>query len=266
MKKSIRVLALADGHSGHKFGLTHPDFDARPNNSESLEYKAYMIRKKMYDWYQADLERIKPVDILIYDGDAITGKEQKGAGTELIIPEISEQVNCASALIEEVGAQEIYMARGTEYHTTLAGEESEDGIAKKVKAVKIGDHDYLNVRGVVFDYMHSVGGGQLPTNQFAPLARDYLISVLWSLHDEYPLANVFLRAHRHYHIDCGGPDWRAMILPGLQASSKFGRKHVKHVIHFGIVYFDVTDKEEWTWKSIIHPIKKARQEIIASQL
>ena len=238
--KPVRVVVETDLHSGHEFALTHPDFDSQPHDTGCARYENWLIRRRMYAWYSETLERLQPIDILFNLGDNVDGKGQASDGTELILPKLSEQVDCASACIEQAKANDVYMVYGTDYHD---GKDScGDLIAKNVKAVKIGDHDYLKVNNTVFDYAHHVGNSQLPHTRFTPIARERLNNLLWAEHDEYPKADVILRGHVHYCVIAAEPDgWLAMTCPGLQLSSRFGRSRIRTVIHFGLTWFDVDD-------------------------
>ena len=250
-----RVVVMSDPHCGQEFGLTHPDFDSRPNDIDSIRYRAYRLRAKMWEWYRDKLAVLQPIHVLLDLGDNIDGKGEKSAGNELILPKLEDQCECASACILEAKAKRIFMVRGTPYH--VGKDNCEDGIAKAVKAEKIGDHDYISVNGCVFDYAHAISRSE------TALTRERVTNLLWSEHDEFPKANVILRGHQHYSLFVGeAGNWLSMIAPGLQLSSKFGRTIAKRVIHFGLVWFDVQDDGQYSFNVEIKYLRRAKDELI----
>ena len=257
----MRLVAISDMHCGHELGLTHPDFDSKPNDVESPKFHLYQFRRKMWDFYAETLNALQPIDVLIDGGDNIDGRGEASGSTELLTTKQTEQCDMAVAAIQEVEAKKIFLVRGTPYHVGKQ-EDYEDIIAASVKADKIGDHDYLDVHGVVFDYAHEVGMSILPHTRFAPIARERFLNLLWAEHGEYPKADVILRGHAHYLAFCGEADWLAMTLPGLQLSSKYGRRKIRYTIHFGLVSFDIENKDDYSWRPYIKRLHKASQELI----
>jgi hypothetical protein len=260
-RKTVRCLVYSDSHCGQEFGLTHPDFDATPNDTTSPRYRHYRLRRKMWDFFDETIKMLQPIDIVFDLADNIDGKGDASAGTELILPKLAEQIDCATACLQHIGAGAVYMVYGTPYH--VGRDNCEDTIAKNVGAVKIGDHDFLRVNNTVFDYSHFVGGGALPTSAFAPLARERLNNMLWNEHDEYPKANIILRGHTHRCVVASEPgNWLAMTCPALQLSSKFGRSRIRSVVHFGLVWFDVAD-DEFVWPNVVvKRLRSSRQELM----
>jgi hypothetical protein len=243
--------------------LTFPDFDSKPTDTSSLKYAAYKARRLGWANFVEGVQSLQPIDILINCGDNIDGRGEASGGTELLLPKRTEQVDMAAEVIKSIKAKKIFMVRGTPYHVGK-DDNYEDAIATAVKAEKIGDHDYISVNGLVFDYAHTVGGSALPNGRFAPLARERLLNLLWAEHDEFPKADVILRGHRHYHAYCGEPGWLAMTIPGLQSSSHFGRIQVRYTIHTGLVWFDVESKEDFTWDSIIWRLRNKMRELVVA--
>jgi len=260
-----RMVVISDLHCGHLVGLTHPDFDGRPNDPTSAHYKLWQTRRKCWRWYKRKIAELQPVDILIVNGDCIDGKGKKSGGTELLQPDRGEQVDMAAAAIEMVDAKTVVMTYGTPYHTGV-DEDWENQVAKhkSVDAYKIGGHDQFDVNGVVVDYRHFIGGSSIPHGRFTAIARERLWNMLWAEYDEYPKADIIIRSHVHYHIYCGEElSWFAMTTPPLQAyGSKFGTRKMSGKVHFGIVHFDIESRLEWSWKSHILRFPKRRAAIL----
>jgi hypothetical protein len=257
----MRVLIMSDKHCGHKSGLTHPDFDSRPNNIESTNYKYWRIRNKEWNWFSDMMEKLKPIDVAIVNADNIDGRGDKSGGTELLLRDRNEQVDCAIACIEEIGAKDILMTYGTPYHTGSM-EDWEDQIAKGVNAVKIESHGHAELNGLVFDYRHHVGRSSVPYGKFTAIAKEKLWNQLWAERGEYPSADVIVRSHAHYLAFCGGPGWLAVTTPGLQGYwSKYGSRRVSGDVDFGLVWFDIKDRKEWSWDYRVKRLRSKRDVI-----
>ncbi len=257
-----RVVVVSDFHCGHKVGLTHPDFDARPKRTRTQAWDFFRLRRKCWDFVARRAEKLQPVDLLIVNGDCIDGKGGKSGGTELLTTDRDEQCAMAVAVIEQFRAETILMSHGTPYHTG-SGEDWENSIAKDVDAHKIGNHDFASVNGVVFDYRHYVGRSVIPHGRHTAVAREKLWSILWSERGEYPASDIILRSHVHYHAFCGGPGWLAMTTPALQAyGSKFGARIATGVVDYGFVHFDVGGEGDWSWDSHILRFRNPKRQVI----
>ena len=247
-----RVVIISDLHSGHVVGLTHPSFDVKHDQPTIIE----QARAEYWQWFASRIDALRPIHVLIVNGDCIEGKGEKSGGTELIETDRNEQVKMAAAAIKFIGAEKVYMSYGTPYHTG-ASEDFEDSVAQQVEAVKIGSHDWLDVNGLVFDYRHFISGSQIPHGRFTALASDRLWNLLWNEHGEYPKSDVIIRSHVHYYSHCDGVGWDAFITPALQGSgSKYGARKMKGTVDFGFLSFDVEDKTRWSYKK--HILKRSR--------
>ncbi|MCJ7761108.1 hypothetical protein MUP59_08230 [Candidatus Bathyarchaeota archaeon] len=250
-----RVLIIADLHSGHQVGLTHPKFERRPEDTTSRQYKYYQIRRKMWKWYAETVADLQPIDVLIVNGDCIDGRGEKSGGLELLLLDRNEQVDCAVACINECKANKVLISYGTAYHSGQI-EDIEDIIAKDVKAIKIESHGFVSIEGLRFDYRHHVGNTSIPYGQFTPIAKEKLWAQLWAQRDEYPDCEILVRSHVHRLAYCGGTDWLALTTPSLQAYwTKYGTRRMSGTIDFGVVWFDIVDKDTWTWHYRIKRLK-----------
>lgn len=244
-RKGRRVVIIADPHSGDVLGLTHPDFDG--DRRDPLYHKLYRARREYWNFFASTIAILKPIDILILNGDAIAGKGEKSGGIELIVNDRHEQCDMAVAAIEECGKPDIYMTSGTPYHTGVT-EEFEREIAKTVKAVKFGRHDWLSVNGLVFDYRHFISGSQMPYGRHTAGARDRVWNVLWNEDGAYPKADILIRSHVHYFSFEGGANWMFVTTPALQGKgTKFGAERMSGTVDFGLLSFDVMSKTDWSW-------------------
>jgi len=232
-----RVVVISDQHAGHRVGLPPPKWQtATPGR------KYYRIQIELWDEFIKIIDRLKPIDILMVNGDCIDGRGKRSGGTELITVNRLEQVEIAAFAINYCGAEKVVMTRGTPYHKGTK-EEWENELAKKVGCKKIGDHEFYNINGVIFDVKHHVGSSTIPHGQYTPVARDRLWNLIWSEYKMQPKADILIRSHVHYHEGLSGIDWEAYTTPSLQGmGSKFGAKLCSQLVHWGLIWFDVFDK------------------------
>lgn len=255
-RKYKRVLVLSDFHCGHEVGLTPPRWNPEFAADNMSEYRAYM-----YGTLTNEVEKLKPIDILVANGDLIDGRSEKTGGLDLIVLDRLLQAKMAIEILRTVKAPKLYVTRGTDYH--VGKEESwEDLIGGDLEAERVGDVINLNVNGLLMNFRHHIGGSQTPLGRQTPLAREAAWNALWHVRQGFPLAHVIVRSHVHYHSYAGGADWLAMTTPGLQGyGTRYGERRLSGLIDWGFVVFDVTSREEFTWKSMTFPFPRPPEEI-----
>jgi len=252
---SKKVVVIADLHSGHRTGLTPPDYqNAYPD-------KRYTdLQVKLWKEFTRMVDKQKPVDILIVNGDAIDGRGERSGGTELITTDRNIQCDMAIDAINYVEAGKIFMLSGTGYHTGNSGEDWEEQIAKRVNAVAFEDHLWLDINGIVFDVKHHIVNTSVPYSKGTQISKDRLWNLLWTEFEEQPKSDVLIRSHIHNFFFCGEDNWLGVITPALQgAGTKYGARRRSNTVHFGIVYFDVGDNSnlQWGWDIIRGKHQKA---------
>lgn len=251
-KKRLRVLCAADFHCGHEIGLTPPQFN--PSWEDQRLQRMHAYRATQWEYFKQGLEDYGPFDIAILDGDLIDGRGMRIGGVEELLVDRMAQVRMATAVIEEIAAPEVYIARGTDYHVGEI-EDFEDSIANNVGAKRIGDILKIDINGLLFNVRHHIGTSQVPHTRATALLRDWLWDVVWAAQqNDFDRADVIIRAHAHYSLAIDQPGMLAMILPGLQGyGTRYGERRLSGVIHFGFVVFDIGGKEDFTWRRVTYP-------------
>lgn len=258
MAKSKRFVFITDSHSGHKVGLTPPAFDARPH-PDHRELALYRFRREAWDFYAQALAELQPITVLGVGGDMLTGSEGKSNG-ELLTDDLGEQADMAEACIRLAKAKRIVYVPGTWYH---GGGQSdwEAYIAEQVGA-EFADQIFLDTNGIIFDLKHHEGQSQSPQGRATALLVSHQWNIRQVVEEHAPRANVQLRGHVHYHQYEGDPHHLAMTCPALQGKgTKYGRR-MKGIVHFGLVYFDITDKGELTWGRYIKEPKVSEWRVV----
>jgi len=267
MARTKRLVVISDLHAGHRVGLTPPDYQWKANkNAEHGVYKCAKIQRACWKWYKEAMLALRPIDVLVVNGDAIDGRGERSGGVELITGDRRHQADMAAEAILLAGAKQVVMVRGTPYHTGQK-EDWEDVIARKVRACKIGNHEWVNINGIVFDFKHKIGRSTIPHGQFTPQARDWLWNALWAEAGFQPKADWLIRSHVHYARDCGGWSgdrrWVALTTPALQAmGTRYGARECSNLVDYGFNSWDITPNGSVTWQPKIAYIRSQRAKAI----
>ncbi|MCP4566791.1 MAG: hypothetical protein GY841_04330 [FCB group bacterium] len=250
-KGDKRVLVISDTHCGHLAGLTPPEYQYEYlDTSKTQRNKFAKQHKEMWQFFADVVNSLRPIDILLFNGDAIDGKGEKSGGTELLSADRAEQVNMAVQVIEFIDAKKIAMTYGTPYH----GGKDEDWeaiLADKVGAT-ISGHDWVDVNGLIIDFKHKVGSSSIPHGQLTPLLKSQLWGDLWAIRKKQPMADVVIRSHVHYTYLVESAYKKAIITPALQGyGSKFGVRQCENTIDLGVIYLDVHSKKDFSCTKIL---------------
>ena len=257
MAKPKRVCVIADLHCGHRAGLT-PKAYHRPHSTD----KFHKLQVELWGLFTSKIDVIKPVNLLIVNGDCIDGRGVKSGSRELVEVDRNIQVKMAIEAIEYVEAKNIVMTYGTGYHTGNS-DDKEDLIAEGVKADKIGGHEFIDVNGLSFNCKHKIGNSQIPHGRLTPISKEKLWNIMWSERDNQPNSDVIIRSHVHHFDYCGNSRYLGMTTPALQGmGSIYGSRECSGTVDWGFVWFDVTSKEDYTWKAEVVEVESQRVQVL----
>ena len=246
-----RLLVISDLHCGHEVGLTAPSHDITKGRLARFS----PMRKTIYKWAVKTIDSLRPIDVLLVNGDAIDGRGDKSGGLEQIELDMGEQVDMASQFIKLIKPRHTILSYGTSYHTG-AYRDFENDIAKKVDAEKIGSEDNIEILGNVINYRHHLGRSAIPHGRVTAVLRERLWNEEWAARGEYPRANIIIRSHVHYHYFGGNTDFLALTTPALQGyGTKYGTRRVSGTVDIGMVVFDVRGPKDYTWHAPILRLK-----------
>ena len=252
-KTSKRLVVISDLHCGANTGLTPPDWQYRYIKNDRTKHNKYAtLQKQCWDFYEDTIQRLKPIDILIVNGDCIDGRGEKSGSIELIETDRQVQAEMAAEAISRASAKNIIMTYGTTYHVSSNGEDFENLVKSYVKADSLGAHEWVNVNGLIFDFKHHLGSSSVPYGRHTAVSRDYNWNVLWAERDEQPKAKILCRSHVHYFSFAGNKDFLGLTTPALQSQgTRFGARICSGTVDFGMVVFDVSPDGSYTWKPIL---------------
>jgi hypothetical protein len=246
MKK--RALVISDTHCGHQVGLCSPEFSPPPINER--EERFWRVRKELWDFFAETVEKYRPYDILIFNGDAIEGKGERSGGTEVFRSDRKVQIDIAKSVIQFINAGTNRLIFGTASH--VGKEEDWEDVLADLADARIGSHEWFDINGRVFDCKHKIGSSTIPHGRMTPLAREILWNRLWSSRGQQPLADVLIRSHAHYYEHCDHDGCLGFITPSLQGfGSKFGSRECSGTVDLGCLVFDVYDDGEISWNKYL---------------
>ena len=252
-KRGKRVVVVADFHCGHEVGLTPPDWQG----TGGKQAEKALVRSYLWKTYAAELEKLKPIDLLIVNADCIDGRGARSGGTELIVVDRHEQAAMAAECIKQAEAPVVVMTYGTPYHTGDI-EDFENSVADKLLTrtyrpdVEIKSHAFVDVNGLIFDIKHKVGGSQIPHGRATAILKESMWNAMWAERDVNPRSDVIIRSHVHYMTAAtDGRVW-AITTPALQGlGSKFGTRQCSGTVDWGFLYFDVGNKDDFTFNMVL---------------
>lgn len=261
MPRIRRVLLAGDLHCGHRVGLTPPGWQLRPIEDEPKRMKWLKIQQECWKWFAKTINRLKPIEIAVWNGDLIDGTGHRSGGTELICTDRNQQIEMALKAIRFVGAQTNIIVAGTPYHSGEQ-EDMEELIAAELHC-KFGSHEWLDINGVCFDVKHFIGASSIPHGRLTALSRDSLWNSLWAEAGDTPKADYIVRSHVHYTT--GGWDFTAgkrvdfFTLPALQAmGTKYGARKCSGKVNFGFHTFDIGKEGVEAWGMWVPPIESQK--------
>ena len=236
-----RILVISDLHSGHRAGLTPPQWWG------SLTYDKWArLRSHLWRKFAEKIQSIQPIDVCFVNGDCIDGRGERSGSTELITSDRHEQCKIATGAIKHIGADKYVMTRGTPYHSGDK-EQFEDLIAKEIGAVDISYQSWPVVNGVTFDLKHHVGGTSIPHGKGTSISKEHLWNLIHNdFADSQPRADITIRSHVHFYHHIEDVNWHGFVTPSLQGlGTKFGAGICSGIVFFGFIWFDIEDKDLW---------------------
>ena len=261
--KPKRIVVISDLHCGNRAGLTPPDWQYKNGAASDGMEKWGVIQRAVWGYYSDTLAKLRPIDLLVVNGDAIDGKGEKSGGMELLTADRREQVEMAAQCIRLAKARKVLIIRGTTYHVGKE-EDWESVLADQVGAAHCGIHEWVESGGVVMDFKHRVSSSIIPHGRNTLVNRSALWNTLWAERGLQPRADILIRSHVHYHVY--GGDGRRLVLttPALQAWSRYGSLVMEGTIDVGLIHIDCIGRGRYTWAAHLADLKFMAPRVIAA--
>lgn len=157
----ITILIVSDLQVGSAFGI----FPERFTLSTGSEHNLNTGQRYLLSCWQHMLKTLPKPDVFIVNGEATDGLSKKLLGRYRVEPDPKWQVRAALDLVEPFvrKAAEVYVTKGTDYHTRPAGQDDEDFAQHLMRFGAVPDalghyaHDWLLLEkeGVTLDIAHT---------------------------------------------------------------------------------------------------------------
>jgi hypothetical protein len=248
-----RMVVIADLHSGHEYGLTPPAWWQKGDADNERVRKVCRFQRVLWKFYEQAIESLKPIDVLVVNGDAIEGKGELTGGIELITSDRHEQVRMAKAAIDFTEAKKIRLIYGSKYHVGKS-EDFESALRDTLKCsdTEAHGHGFFAINGCKIDVKHKVAGSAIPHGRHTAIARARLWNVIWNAeHERQPRADILIRSHTHAYNYCGGESWLGVITPALTYNSSYGIRSMEGLVDVGLLYFDIDEAGRYRWGPIM---------------
>jgi len=241
-------------------GITPPEWQAHKHKSKTRRNKFATLQQVAWEWYETKCKQVGPIDVCFVLGDCVDGQDKKGAGAGQITTDMEEQAEMAIRVLQEIKAKKYVFVYGTGYHVTTEGIDIENHIAASF-AAPIGNHEFVEVEGVVFNLRHKCGRSSIPHGKYTLLAKEQLWATMWKDYKDFPDCDVLLRGHTHYFAVAQDSKHLMMILPCMKTlGDKYGGRNFVDVVDYGFVQFKV-DKGQYTWTSHMANFEEQKQKI-----
>lgn len=254
-----RMVILSDLHCGHVMGLTPPTWQFNQDNSSRGEIAR--VQKEAWNWYTQAVQHVgKNIDILVVNGDLIDGRGERSGSTELITTCRIQQGNIAIEALSQWNPDQVFITRGTPYHTGQA-EQFEDLIADKLNA-HIEDVLDLRVHGKTFNFRHKIGSSSVPYGKATQVIKEAIWNALYAIYHEIPSADVIIRSHVHHMvINRDGSRW-SITTPALQVNSRYGKQQCNGITDFGFLVVDIYENGHIIVNPYLAKLETQHSEII----
>lgn len=251
MKKDIRIAFVGDLHCGHHAGLTPPRWThGAVDDTDHPLHKLAVVSVKLWEWYAKTVKAIGEVDMVVGVGDAIDGDGSRSGGTELIETDRLKQVEMAVDCYSLWKTSNRLFVYGTGYHT--GNSEDYEALVAKAFNSKIGSHEWIKVNCIIIDVKHHLGSSSVPHGRSTALAREALWNQVWAADGLQPEADVYVRAHVHYHQVVSSFNQRKnryrtafSNLPLQFWHTKYGARRCSGMVHYGFTVLTVKPSGEY---------------------
>ena len=248
-----RVIITADWHTGHRAGLTPPEFYGGGRewaNRQARKWEWFSHEVGMHDW-----------DCHINLGDIVDGQGVKDSSETIM--DLNSEISAACKIIETINCPINWFVYGTRVHTTTRdGVELDQEVAKHINGTEnpmIFGQIWLEYGKWILDVRHAPGSRSgVYSTRGNPLIKERISNCLWADEGIQPRANHYFRAHQHFMFTAGEPNrWSAYSVAPLQSpATKYGRT-LSNAVHCGFGILTIPDNGDWPiWEIKEAPIEK----------
>lgn len=231
-----RMVILSDLHCGHIMGLTPPAWQFNKDNIDLQDIAN--IQKDAWDWYTSAIKKVgKNIDVLVVNGDLIDGRGEKSGSNELITVDRMKQVSIGVECLSQWNAKQIFMTRGTPYHT--GNQEQFEDLASERLGALIDDSLNIKINNKIFNFKHKVASSSVPYGKTTPVVKEGLWNLIQSVYNDVPSADVIVRSHVHHLAINQDSSKYCIVTPALQVNSRYGKQQCTGISDYGFIVVDI---------------------------
>lgn len=252
--RTFKLGIFSDTHTGHHAGL---------HLSQKFQRGIKIREQEIFaDWFKEFVEKEKPFDTVVFNGDMINGMGVKNSSECTM--NINDQEDAAVEIVEFIDCKDCWFLEGTDVHvaTRREGYQSEHNIAKRInggETPKIFKHLQLKdpTGNWTLDFRHAPGSkAQAKVSMALPVIKEYMANIDWWMEGYQNLATHIFRGHLHKSIRFEEPNrWGGYLVPALQKpDTRYGKTlSNKVVVGFGILL--IPENGDWPEWKVIEPPK-----------
>lgn len=253
----LRSVILNDLHCGSEFALKSPNAVIREDGTHSPMNKAQEI---LYDFYKGLAKKWKNPDRLILNGDLIDGMAWRGHNTHIWSDNLYDQADDSIRLILMFGAKEIFVIRGTPYHTATDGVDMEEYIGQQLGAKMEGTRYSTEIKMInlapkkaperIVHVAHHLAGSKWFAYRGTALSRAMSAVMLNESHfidkNVHEKISGIIRAHNHYYWYSESTSRFMLSAPAWQLPTPFTQKVMpESPSDIGAVQFTFHEDGSW---------------------
>lgn len=228
---------ISDLHCGSIYGLTPPGWFTKQSKHH------YTIQREAWKAYLQMTKKWSEPDVLLVNGDAIDGRQEKQGGAELLTNDRNMQCDMAVKCIKCWDAKQVIMTYGSKYHVGDQAEDFEYNIANSVGA-EIEGRMLFEMEGMTIDARHQVSSSVIPHGRATGLLREIMWDLIREAADNWPKVDMVIRSHAHYHLWVEMPGKIGIITPSLQLSrGRYGSREMSGSTHWGAIRLTIHNGE-----------------------
>lgn len=254
----LRTVIFNDGHSGSIHALKSPFAKLREDDAESPMNKQQEI---LFDFFSEVVDEWRAPDRLILNGDLLDGRGFRGSLKGIWSDNLLDQADDAVALAKMWEAREIFLIRGTPYHTTTEGVDAEEYIGEQLGAVKEGGRWATEIKMInlapkgaperIVHVAHHLAGSKWFAYRGTALSRAMSAVMLNESHfiDKtiHEKISGIIRAHNHYYWYSESTSRFMLSAPAWQLPTPFTLKVMpESPSDIGAVQFTFYEDGSWS--------------------
>lgn len=225
----IRILVISDTHVGSHVGLCLPE---AKDNDYGLTHIANAVQMHLFDKWCSMLHQIGHVDILILNGDIVEGVNKKEDSVGVFTTNVHAQAYVASALIDMIDYDDLYVLEGTDYHV---GKTSGDHIVCEIlNGTWLGMHEFIDVDQVKFHARHKAKFSSVKYGRCTSQRKETMDMRLDGVD-----IDIALRSHTHKFVFSGDAHDITVNTPCWKGLDKFIVQNSIELPDNGYVLFEV---------------------------